>query len=39
MMLDDNMSVQEIKHFHSGKISDLIINPVQNAAVTLGQDG
>jgi WD40 repeat protein len=39
MMLDDHMTVTEIKHFHSGKISDLCVNPNQNAAVTLGQDG
>lgn len=35
----DTMAVTEIKHFHSGKISDLSFNPAQNAAITLGEDG
>lgn len=38
-MMMDSMEVTEIRHFHSGQISDLVLNPVQNAAISLGQDG
>lgn len=33
------MTVTEIKHFHSGKIADLVICQEQTAAISLGSDG
>lgn len=35
----DTMEVTELMHFHSGKIQDLIYNPMQTAVVTIGEDG